>query len=319
MDDAIRKYLKKKDKKKKKSNKKRKEVKLKSRDVYDIRLSNFQIHLYECLFKINGIPSVLYMYVDGESVSLHKNVKINDKFMKASKLDWKTPADINSMTFRGRFATLMIYELIQNSHAILKHTIKKVTGEDGVKYKVMNKVLDDWIVTVDSFIACYLSSNLDYTQYLHEIYQLLLIAQDKDFDIYNHLMTTISLITEARKKHEIGSEGVIVNNLTKMAYAIATDSTKVKRTPKYNPRFDFRDDDDVVSQVMGLGDAILHFRAKKDTTPALYQLFLKANPLIESRFEHAANSPELVTGLGAIMLVEMFLCDADKKYVEKIR
>ena len=110
----------------KKKKKKNKKIKIKDKDLYNINLGNFQITLYKMILTMNNMGNYPYLMDTMGSLLLVKDLEIDRGFKKLSSLNWTEPRDINSLTFRGRFATLFTYEMAKYSHEIVKRMYKGV-------------------------------------------------------------------------------------------------------------------------------------------------------------------------------------------------
>lgn len=297
--------------------KKERKVKISNKNLYDITLSNFQFHIYELVMMINGIDSSYYLYQTENAVTLNANVKIDKTFKQLSKLDWDEPMDIDSLTFRGRFATLLLLQIVASSHKIVKNLYAKV--DSGKKYKGYFYILDEWITRVDMFVTTYLTNNLNYRDHLEAILEVLLAAEDEDPEILKRLKETKTFLINACKGREKYTDGIICNNIMKMSYVLATNSMKVKRTPKYQENIDYRDQEMMVRQIGELGLAILKRRDKEDT-PIIYKVFTKANPKIWSRVQYAEEYPEILIGMRALEMLKIFIDDKSvTKYINQIQ
>lgn len=296
-------------------NGKKKQPKIRAKDYYEITLANFQFHLYQSIEMINNIDIDTFVYANEEVTVLNGNLKINDNFKKISYLDWRTPMPIDSLTFRGRFASLLLLKIARNAHRIVKG-LYHAAEISGKRYRSYYALLDELIFEVDLFVAGFLSSDVSYTEHLINIYRLLLIAEEKDLEVIDRLEQTRNMLKEAASHRSDCDDGTICNNLLKMTYVLSTDSLKLKHTPRYEEELDFREDAMMVNQIGTLGFAIMKRRAKTEEVPIFYQVFQDAMPEILSRF-NCENAPEIAIGEKAITLLELFLGDYKiTKYIE---
>lgn len=289
-----------------KKKKKGKKTKVTQRQLYDITLPNFQLHLYSLICQINGIDENIYLFKSSsKEVVLNGNMKIDKKFKKLSKLDWEKPANIDSLTFRGRFTTLLLHRMVRNSHRI----IKKIYKESGnnKKYQSYNVYLDEIIYQVTLFTTTFLSANLNYWRPLKTIIELIMLSEDDDIDIIDKVEGTRDLLLLQKKKQNYG-DGIIMNNLTKTAYALTTGSIDVKHTPSYDEHLSKRDNAKIANQIGILGYAILRWR-RKHSFSLLHRIFYAAKPEVWSRFDEINNMPELLLGTYSIELVKLVMGD----------
>lgn len=299
-----------------KKKKTKKKDRISNRGLYDITLNNFQFHLYTTICMINGIDSDVYVYADASVTILNANMKINKVFKKLSKLDWETPAGIDTLTFRGRFATCLLLKLVHNSHRIVRGLYNTIDEKDRTKkYKAYRMILDELIYHIDTFITTYLSADLDYTKHLQKIYEIILISEGRGTEIIER-MDAIREMLAKNVKSPSYDDGTICNNIMKLAYVLSTDSLKLKNTPKYDEELEFTNYPRMGNQIGTLGYAIMKRRMKTDEVPFICKIFNKAKPELTTRFVEADDMPEIVIGTKAITLLQVFM--GDPKIIEYI-
>ena len=299
-----------------KKKKKKKEKGLSQKSWYSITLSNFQFHCYELMSMINGIDPDTYIYADRQVTMLNDNVKVNKLFKRMSLIDWKTPAPISSQTFRGRFATLLILKIAHNSHHIIKHLYEN-GGFKKKRYKTYNELLSELITTVDCFVTTFLSANLEYTNSLRDILELLVVSEGEEYEILEKLEEMRGFLKENCRTHGV-DDGVLCNNIMKMAYVLATNNVNVKKTPKYVEEIDYEDINMMASQIGRLGYAILH-RKSKGADSMIYDVFTKSLPEIWSKIDGIDEYPEIIIGTQALELLKLFIDDIEvSRYIDKM-
>lgn len=298
------------DEKKKKKEKKPKKIPQKSK--YELTLMMFQYHCYEMILNINGIPVEYYISANKYGVDLNEKLDFDEKFMNLSKLHWGEESDPDGLDFHGKFATLILFKIIRKSHALTKRMFDLADVDEG-RYKTYNRILDLWMKQVDGFIMTYLSNNLEYTQFLLKINQIIETGVTGDEKTPVNLAGVIHETEEMMLSNE--EAGIVANNATKIAFILMTYSPKVKKCPDYDEYLSYNDDTRVLNQVAGLGYAILKYRTKHsdEKMPILYKCFEKAQPRIYSRFAAVnEDAPEITTGLLALEYSKLF-------YTDKIR
>lgn len=306
----------------KEKKKKTHERKLSSEAVYNLTLMHFQLHLYELICQINDIPLDYYMISSKERVELVNNLKLDETFKNLSKLDWDEPMPIDGLYFRGRFATCVLYRIVRVSHKLVKQIFSYTSDEDEVtkkkRFKNFQYILDNWIQIVDGFVLSYLSSNINYVPYLRKIEELLsCIEEGGGKKIQSYLDETEALILDGDEP------GIEANNITKMAYVLATGSDKkLKKCPEYDEYYSYDNDEATLAQIGGLGYAVLNRRMNGDAKlPYLYRAFQEANPKIVSRFYQVnEDAPELTVGLKVLEFSKLFYGDEvrKQKLIDKI-
>ena len=302
-----------------KKKKKKKKEKVSNRAIYDITLGNFQYHLYTAICMINGIDTDVYVYADSGTTILNANLKIDDVFLRASQLDWKTPAGIDTATFRGRFATALLLKIAHNAHRIVKGLFNTVEEKVPHKHTAYMSILDEFIYHIDTFATTYLSADLEYAKHLQKIYEILLIAEGKNNEIMERLYDVQEMLEKAVSGRCSYDEGTIANNVMKMAYVLSTDSLKLKNTPRYDEDLNFQDYYGMGNQIGTLGYAILKRRIKTNEIPMFYKIMQKARPKLVSRFVETEEMPELAVGTKALTLLEIFIGDPKiTKYIDQL-
>lgn len=301
----------------KKKKKKEKEKKLSTEGVYNLTLMNFQFHLYEIICEINGIDLDYYVATDSGTgqVQLANDLHLDDTFKRLSLLEWDRPESIDSLYFRGRFCTCLLYKLVRNSHKIIKSLYRAEYPEEDIspkkKYKRMHELLDQWIRVVDNFVTTYLAAKQNYLPSLLMIYELMTYEGNGSVSVLEYLRDTERLIRGGREP-----AAVEANNITKMAFVLATDSLKLGKCPQYRENFTYEDFNSAVEQVGGLGYAIMCRRRKDDSKlPMMYSAFQMANPKIISRFwKINAEAPEITVGLKALEFSKIFYGNSVRYY-----
>lgn len=312
MDKQLRKRLKalKKSEKKNGSVFYEEDEKISNRGLYDITLSNFQFHMYEMICLINGIDPALYLYSSRRtSTALNAELKLDKTFKKLSCLNWETSEEIHTRTFRGRFVTTILFKIVRNSHRIVKSIFHEME-EPSRRYKAYNVILNEWISRVDTFVAAFLTRDISYVEPLEDVIEMMLLADSKDAEMLQKLRE-IRNMTEKNLKGDY-DDPIVMNNLFKMAFVISTGSMNVKRTPGYVEGISHTSYDSMLEQVATVGYAILLKREKG--IPIFYDAFIKANPLILTKFDEVKDCPELVVGIRALMLLDIYL--DSKKYTK---
>lgn len=299
------------------SKKKKKKPKISDKGYYLITLNNFQISLHQLVCEVNGIDPDYYLFVSGDTATLRRNLKMNDAFFRLSQLKWDEPAPIDGLMFRGRFITYFLVMIIRKTSDIIDGVYENLGGEN-YKWKTKREILDEWIETVNTFVFSYLTEGMQYEPSLIKIEEIMLAAQDKSYHVEKFVKETESLLL---KRDNPETPGYEANNLTKMAYMLSTESTKFKRCPGYDKRYNYHDLSKTLDQVGGLGYAILRYRKKEAKLPPIYKCFQQANPKIISRFyEFNEEAPEVTVGLRALEYSKMFYGKLirDKRLIEKI-
>lgn len=263
---------------------------------------------------MNGIDENEYLSIDRYSTILLENMKINKHFKKLSKLDWENAYPIDSRTFRGKFISIFMLNIIHNTHPIVKHIYEALDVKNLKRYEAYNRILEEWITRVDLFIGTYLTRDLSYEEHLQAVYEFLILASGRDHDCVQKLVDAKDFLVKSIKSCD--DDGILCNNITKTAFVIATDSVNVKHTAPYEEDIDYKDEDACTTQVGMLGLAIMRRRKKCKYVPMLYSTFTKANPKLYTKLD---DTPEIVLGVQALYALKFFI-DDDRvsHYIDKL-
>jgi hypothetical protein len=285
--------------------KKKKDKKLKSKPAYELALNYTLVHLYELVLSINGIKAEEYFGPDG--ISIRNNIKLNKKFKKLSSLDWNKQADFNSLDFRGRFCTIFLMRMIRTCHSNIKGMYKTLYP-DTKKHKMYMNLLNQMLLRIDMLVVSMLSRDVAYGEPLEAMYQILSVTGDMDSELARKVQETKEFLIENCSKRKI-DDGIIINNILKLAYMLSTNSTKLKKTPEFIEG-DYRDDDDLMMrQEAQLGYAILRAQ-NKGKESLLYDVLIEAKPSIMVRYTEEVNEyPEIVIGCQALFFTGLFVDD----------
>lgn len=303
--------------------KKEKPNKLSPEGRYNVTLMHFQLHLYEIICEINDIPLDYYILVDDArgTVQLTNDPFLNDTFKSLSALRWDEHHGIDTLYFRGRFCTCLLFKMVRMSHRIVKAVCSDLTEDvsEKRKYKTRHDALQMWIQIVDSFVVNYLAAKQEYVGSLRKIYELLSYIGKGSKQMATSLDSIEKMLLAGRD-----TPGTETNDVIKTAFVLSTNATMDKKCLKYCPPFncglEYSDTRAVLDQVGGLGYAI--FRSeKKFGVSLMYKAFQEANPKIISRFWMMyEDAPEVMVGLHALELSKVFYGNnvRTKKLVDRL-
>lgn len=317
---ATKKQIKNLKKTKKGDNKKEKSKrkKLGYKSLFKISLANYKFVLMDMIFAINGIDKDEYLFSDG--FSLEYSFSFNDKFKAMSKLgfDRESKDDINSLKFRARFVTKLLFYLMKHLEDIV-YSISDNGDEYNSKWKVRYGVLKEIIFRVNAFTTSYLSNDIQYRNHLEKILEFMLIytKREESEEIIETYCEQIEFVRRACKTMEY-KEDLMINNIIKLAYMMSTENMKLKNCPKPIEDMDWKDYESVREQIAGLGSAILKRRGKEKEHP-LYRLFTKAMPLYFSKYPNVNEDYEINVGTKALLYLKFLIDDKDvDKYIDKL-
>jgi hypothetical protein len=150
-----------------------------------------------------------------------------------------------------------------------------------------------------------LTKDFSYAEPLQAMTQILILSGGYDEEILEKLDTAIKFLEEQCTDPDL-DEGIILNNIMKTAFMLATLTLKFKKTPEYIEG-DYRDDDELMKKQLGqLGYAIMHSQSKGNKS-FFYRIMVEANPAIETRFEDIADFPEISVACQALELLGLYM------------
>jgi hypothetical protein len=245
---------------------------------------------------------------------MKRNIVLNKKFKKLSLLDWENPYPVDNAIFRGRFATIYLFQLVQEINKWIKKSYLHSYGDKG-KYKVYNHLLNSIMTRSDLLVVGLLSRDFSYAEPFQAMTQMLILSGGYDEEILAKLSEATAFLEEQCGSPEV-EEGILLNNIMKTAFMLSTLTLKLKKTPEYIEG-DYRDDDELMRKQLGqLGYAIMNSQAKGYKS-FFYNIMVEANPEVITRFEDAEEYPELLVGCQALMLLDLYMDDPDvSKYID---
>lgn len=295
----------------------RKKSKWKKR--FNILFSNFRFFIMDLIMMINGIDKDDYFFGDGITTNI--SFKFNKKFKEFSCLNFDSDekGEMNSLKFRARFATLILFYFMKNIDRIVDKIYEK-SEKDGDEYKHKYTILSEIIKRLNSFVVTFLSKNGEYKEHLDSLIEVIMIT-DKDGKDAGKIMkiyeTQSEFVKVACKSHEY-DEDLMINNIIKLSFVMATEKTKLKNCPKYKEGITTNNRNEVRSQIKKLGKAIL--RERRNEKPNFYyKLFTKSIPLYYSSFEDINDEHALNVGTKALMYLRFLMDDKNvSKYIDKM-
>lgn len=286
--------------------------KLSKNHKYIITCSNWEFHLMEEILMINGIPIENYLYAN-EYATVVEEFRMNKKFKQMSLLDWENfPSETNSLDFRGKFCSLLLLWIMNNSDAICRKIQKNVGG--GHKGEIRRKVLSNIIIRTDMFVVNILAKDTYYGNNIEQMLDLTTLWADEEkfAKLMENFINQKAFIIRALDNPEEYDFGLIWDSIMKLAFMVATNTTNFKNIPKYKTAEKLKDFEVMKEYVGRLGLAILiHRKNSKRKKPVLYSIYTKACPLYYSWFEEIEDAIELNVGVKALNYLA-FLIDNEK-------
>lgn len=287
---------------------------------YFITLSNYEVYLIDILCKLNGVDPNNYIFVTDYGVICDNEFKINDYFKNLSTLSMygDFPEPIHSLEFKGRFLTYIIYDILGDIDKLIKTVYKNGIIDQKKKRKYLNYlvILNETIKTLNMLIITYLSKDASYTEHLGRLMELRIISdgspkKKKYTKLFNR---KVEFIRDICQKNLLGrfteDEFIIINDITKMAYMLATERYNFKHCGIV-PENIFIKDTRSVKEVLGrLGYAIMMDRDKHKANP-VYKAYLKANPEIYSNMKIRPENIELGIAIQALTYEKLVLDNPD--------
>lgn len=262
-------------------------------------------YMYECIYYVNGITK-------SERITLFDNMSRD--FTRRSKLNWNAKCDINSDTFRYKFLTILLLQLITKFDIIAlhtyvamnmnrkKHQISEVQHIDMLN-DIISSFVDDIInhrnhrisITRLNQIVNYRYNKKD--PHKSNAYIRGIIDDLKDSMGISGFFTTY----DRTIPDDIGLDYVI-----KLAYLLTTCDSKLKGMLTFDKLEDLTLDDDLSPVIENLGKRVLKIQYEKRSI--IFNAFVQAKPLI------FINDPGINENMQMGILVlkyTKFFCDSD--------
>lgn len=284
---------------------------LSNKNKYIIACSNWEFHIMEQILMINDIPVENYLYAN-KYATVVEEFRVDKKFKNMSKLDWDMiPSETCSLDFRGKFCTLLLLWIMNNSDNICKKIQKTVNGSKG---RIRRKVLKNIIIRVDMFVVNFLSRDTLYSDNIEQMLDLTTLWADEEkfAKLMENFINQKAFILSAIDNPEEYDFGLVWDSIMKLAYMVTTNTTNFKNIPKYKTMEELKNFDIMKEYIGRLGLAILiHRKNSKRKKPILYSIYTKACPLYYSWFDEIDDAVELNVGVKALSYLA-FLIDDEK-------
>lgn len=262
-------------------------------------------YMYECIYYVNGITK-------SERITLFDNMSRD--FTRRSKLNWVIKSDINSDTFRYKFLTILLLQLITKFDIIAlhtyvamnmnrkKHRISEVQHIDMLN-DIISSFVDDIInhrnhrisITRLNQIVNYRYNKKD--PHKSNAYIRGIIDDLKDSMGISGFFTTY----DRTIPDDIGLDYVI-----KLAYLLTTCDNKLKGMLSFDKLEDLTLDDDLSPVIENLGKRVLKIPYEKRSI--IFNAFAQAKPLIFIK-EPGINE-NMQMGI-LVLKYTQFFCDSD--------
>ena len=294
--------------------KKKKEKTLSKRAVYSITMTNFFGHLFELILMINNINESEYL--DSKLGMQKRNIKLNKKFKRLSSLNWHMASEPGSVDFNGKMVTIYLFHIIYEIDRLIQRTYAK-QYHDEKRFKVYNMLLNNIIERTDLIVVGLLTRDFSYSEPLHAMTQMMILASGKDGNILKVVDESFKFLDKECGNQTVDS-GVIMNNIMKTAYILATMNLKLKKTPEFIDG-DYSSDDVLMrKQIAQLGYAIMKAEAK-GASSFFYDIMIEAKPKIYCRWADVNEYPELCVGCQALYLLMIYMDNPDvTRWVNKM-
>lgn len=262
-------------------------------------------YMYECIYYVNGITK-------SERITLFDNMSRD--FTRRSKLNWVIKSDINSDTFRYKFLTILLLQLITKFDIIAlhtyvamnmnrkKHRISEVQHIDMLN-DIISSFVDDIInhrnhrisITRLNQIVNYRYNKKD--PHKSNAYIRGIIDDLKDSMGISGFFTTY----DRTIPDDIGLDYVI-----KLAYLLTTCDSKLKGMLSFDKLEDLTLDDDLSPVIENLGKRVLKIPYEKRSI--IFNAFTQAKPLIFIKEPDISKNMQM----GILVLkYAQFFCDSD--------
>lgn len=231
------------------------------------------------------------------------------------------PVPINTPIFKARF-TIMVYRWFDNHIDELVEKNFENSRLSFCKYDNYCLILDRIVYSLSRFINTFVVSDdfltkhkldKDYTTYLLDLFQFVLIAKgnDKQVDLISKFRSDREFIPIAIESDDYDIETVL-NEIIKLAYTMVTFDTHIECTPSYSELRGI-EEYQYPQLVEVLGQCV---RYAKSYNP-FYRLFMMSYPEIRTKNEKLGES--YIIGLQALEFMKFIMDDGViTKFVSKL-
>ena len=281
--------------------------KIKKKQLYMITEANFEYHLIEMILMLNDIDETKIMVANRYGTIIN-DFGFDKRFKELSCFDWKKEYPINSPEYRGKFATLLLFWMLDNTEDLIDSVYEYYPEKK--KGSIKRSVLKTVITRIDLFIVNFLAKDTIYSDTMYDVLDLTILASgnDKIAKIMKNYQTQRAFIKDSLESEEY-DDSLIWHNVIRLAYMMATNNRNFNKLPDYDAKIDLSNPDVIKDSIGRLGLAICIQRNNHKRKPEIYKIFSKANPLILSSFDDVNEHIELKVGTKALMFLAFIVND----------
>lgn len=271
------------------------------------------------LNRMNSDDYVSYSKIFGDTL---KKIKINSDFKDASAWFDDESHVVSNLAYKSRFLTYLTNWVIKNLDEIIdKLYILDDTG-DLLKYDYKMEHVEKITMKLALLIERMLTGCGDYKSLMIYFFDLQAYVEGDMKGIkqqerkINDIHEQTFILSNRLKMFSGADNDVTMDTLIKLAYLTTTSESKVKNVFKFYNGYKFSDKATTREIISHLGKKILASYERDKTIPKMFKFFIKADPLVYSKWEDVNSDKRLL--VGTIALKYYAFMTNDKRIIRKV-
>ena len=262
-------------------------------------------YMYECIYYVNGITK-------SERITLFDNMSRD--FTRRSKLNWVIKSDINSDTFRYKFLTILLLQLITKFDIIALHTYVAM-NMNRKKHRISEVQHIDMLNDIISSFVDDIINHRNHRISITRLNQIVNYRYNKK-DPHKSNAYIRGIIDDLKDSMGISGffttydrtipDDIGLDYVVKLAYLLTTCDSKLKGMLSFDKLEGLTLDDDLSPVIENLGKRVLKIPYEKRSI--IFNAFTQAKPLIFIK------EPDINKNMQMGILVlkyTQFFCDSD--------
>ena len=286
----------------------------KYRAIYEARS---EMNLGGVLCILNGLKPEDYQKYNENSIIPEVDGIMHVSFVDDSCLDWNSRKRYatSDFIFRCRFLTLVLANFNGNIHKIVEneliYTHNKIRhSKDELGIKITKDVINNCVRLVNLMVTNTTFANTILKINAYASFSKKPAKYIKYVNMVNGHILSLRNVAKPDIITNVGmDEDVVIYNILKIAYMLATGKTSIKNLPSFAELENIRFSYNLRKLIERLGVAIY----KSKSVSPLFKAFIDASPKVYSQF-HKNASRELRCGLTALEFASFVMND---KYISR--
>ena len=248
-----------------------------------------------------------------------------EEFTEASLIDWKDEEKYNtdSLIFRCRFLTLVLFRMLGRTDNIIKREIKNVKHSKDEKAIMKTK---SYVADVTRFVKIMIHPDGVYKNIILKMHEYISYSKKKcnQFELKDLVNGHIVSLRENTKStlmsERFFDDDLLIYTIMKISYLLATNDVDLDNMPNFKEIEGATLHHDMIGLIAKLGTEIIKASKRKKTSP-MFNSFRDAHPYIWSEFENEMDKDySIELGMTAIAYTD-FVCDNKdiSKFIKEIK